>query len=66
MASSDILHVKCPVCDTDLLVKISYGIYPMRSEETADRPVCGKELLRKNVTGDILTEVESKANTKDE
>ena len=57
MASSDILHVKRQVCDTDLLVKIPYEIYPMRREETTDCPVCGKELLRKNVTCDILTEV---------
>lgn len=66
MASNDVFHVKCPICDTDLLVKISYGIYPMRSEETADCPVCGKEVLRKNITGDIVTEVESLANTKEQ
>lgn len=64
MASYDVLHVMCPVCNTDLLVKISYGIYPARSIETADCPVCGKEVLRKNITGDIETEVESFANTK--
>ena len=65
MASYDVLHVKCPVCNTDLLVKISYGIYPARNIETADCPVCGKEVLRKNITGDIETKVESLANTKD-
>ena len=43
MASYDVLHVTCPVCNTDLLVKISYGIYPASSIETADCPVCGKE-----------------------
>lgn len=64
MASYDVLHVTCPVCNTDLLVKISYGIYPARCIETADCPVCGKEVLRKNITGDIETEVESFANTK--
>ena len=64
MASYDVLHVMCPVCNTDLLVKISYGIYSARSIETADCPVCGKEVLRKNITGDIETEVESFANTK--
>lgn len=51
MASYDVLHIKCPVCNTDLWVKISYGIYPARSIETADCPVCGKEVLRKNITG---------------
>lgn len=65
MASYDVLHVTCPVCNTDFLVKISYGIYPARSIETADCPVCGKKVLRKNITGDIGTEVESLANTKD-
>ena len=66
MASYDVLHVTCPVCNTDLLVKSSYGIYPARSIETADCPVCGEEVLRKNITGDIGTEVESLANTKDQ
>lgn len=66
MASYDVLHVTCPVCNTDLLVKNSYGIYSARSIETADCPVCGKEVLRKNITGDIITEVESLANTKDQ
>lgn len=61
MASYDVLHVTCPVCNTDLLVKISYGIYPARSIETADCPVCGKEVLRKNITGDIETKVDSLA-----
>ena len=66
MASYDELHVMCPVCNTDLLVKISYGIYPARSIETADCPVCGKDVLRKNITGDIETKVESIANTKEQ
>lgn len=66
MASYDVLHVTCPVCNTDLLVKISYGIYPVRSIETADCPVCGKEVLRKNITGDIETKVDSLAKTKEQ
>lgn len=60
------LHVTCSVCNTDLLVNISYGVYPARSIETADCPVCGNEVLRKNITGDIITKVESLANTKDQ
>lgn len=43
------------------LVKISYGIYPVRSIETADCPVCGKEVLRK-----IEIKVESLANAKEQ
>ena len=66
MASYDVLHVTCPVCNTDLLVKISYGIYPARGIETADCPVCGKEVLRKNITGDIETKVDSLAKTKEQ
>ena len=66
MASYDVLNVTCPVCNTDLLVKISYGIYPARSIETADCPVCCKEVLRKNITGDIETNVESLTNTKEQ
>ena len=66
MASYDVLHVTCPVCNTDLLVKISYGIYHARSIETADCPVCGKEVLRKNITGDIETKVDSLAKAKEQ
>ena len=42
-------------------MKISYGIYPVRSIETADCPVCGKEVLRK-----IEIKVESLANAKEQ
>lgn len=56
-----LLNVTYPVCNTDLLVKISYGIYPVRSIETADCPVCGKEVLRK-----IEIKVESLANAKEQ
>lgn len=61
MASYDVLNVTYPVCNTDLLVKISYGIYPVRSIETADCPVCGKEVLRK-----IEIKVESLTNAKEQ
>lgn len=63
MASFDIKDIKCPVCGTLVHVTISYGIWPNRSEETADCPVCGKELLRKNITGDIETKVKSLDDT---
>lgn len=61
MASFDSKDIKCPVCGTLVHVTISYGIWPNRSEETAD--VCGKELLRKNITGDIETKVKSLDDT---
>ena len=63
MASFDCKEVKCPVCGTLVHVSISYGIWPCRSEETADCPVCGKELFRKNITGDIETKVISLDDT---
>ena len=59
MASFDSKDIKCSVCGTLVHVTISYGIWPCKSEETADCPVCGKELLRKNITGDIETKVKS-------
>lgn len=63
MASFDGKDIKCPVCGTLVHVTISYGKWPWRSEETADCPVCGKELLRKNITGDIETKVKSLDDT---
>ena len=65
MASLDSKDIKCPVCGTLVHVNISYGIWPCRSEETADCPVCGKELLRKNITGDIEAKVKSLDDTLD-
>ena len=59
MASYNNETKKCPKCGTLVKIKISYGIYPMRSLETADCPVCGYELLHKNITGDIDSIVES-------
>lgn len=63
MASFDSKDIKCSVCGTLVHVTISYGIWPCRSEETADCPVCGKELLRKNITGDIEIKVKSLDDT---
>lgn len=59
MASYDNETRMCPQCGTLVRIKISYGIYPMRSLETANCPVCGYELFHKNITGDIDTFVEN-------
>ena len=59
MASSDTETMKCPQCGTLVRIKISYGIYPARSLETAFCPVCGNVLFHKNITGDIDAFVES-------
>lgn len=59
MASFDNETRMCPHCGTSVGIKISYGIYPERSMETAYCPVCGCELFHKNITGDIDTFVEN-------
>lgn len=46
-------NVTCPKCHTKVRVKISNGIYPMRTTEFANCPVCWTELFWKNITGDI-------------
>ena len=39
MACYDVVNVTCPICNTVLLVKISFVIYPARSIDTADSPI---------------------------
>lgn len=51
MASLESRSIRCSICKTLLCVNITYSIYPCKSMETADCPVCGEELLRKNITG---------------
>lgn len=53
MASSFIEEVTCPKCHTKVRVKVTNGVYPMRTEEIANYPVCREELFHKNITGDI-------------
>ncbi len=65
MASNDIKIEQCPQCGTLVRILISYGIYPAKSLETADCPVCGYELFHKNITGDIDTIVEDLSETKE-
>lgn len=65
MASKDIKIEQCPQCGTFVRILISYGIYPAKSLETADCPVCGYELFHKNITGDIDTIVEDLSETKE-
>lgn len=63
MASSYFEDVTCPQCRTLVRIKISNGLYPMRTTEIANCPVCWKELLKKNITGDIEESVLSTENT---
>lgn len=63
MASSNYVECDCPQCHTKVGVRITYGIYPTRTKEIANCPVCGKELFKKNITGDIEEEVISLDNT---
>lgn len=53
MASAYYEEVTCQKCHTRVWVKITNGVYPMRTTEVANCPVCWKELFRKNITGDI-------------
>lgn len=63
MASQNINYVVCPRCKTSVKVHTTYGIYPCKTEETADCPVCGYVLSKKNITGDIETSVDNMDNT---
>lgn len=63
MASNNTDYMVCPQCKTLVKVYTTYGIYPCKTEETADCPVCGYTLTKKNITGDIETSVESMDNT---
>ena len=53
------LSCNAKIAQVIFLTLLSYGIYPMRSLETANCPVCGYELLHMNITGDIDSIVES-------
>lgn len=63
MSSKEKLVRQCPFCHTDVTVTITYGVYPYKTLETADCPVCGNELFHKNITGDIDTEILSLEHT---
>ena len=63
MSSSNYVECECPQCRTKVGVRITYGVYPARTEEIANCPVCGKELFKKNITGDIEEEIISLDNT---
>lgn len=59
MSSRDNLIQRCPICHTDVAITITYGVYPCKTLERADCPVCGNELFHENITGDIDTRVHS-------
>ena len=63
MASAYYEEVTCPLCHTEVRVRISNGLYPMRTTEIANCPVCWTELFRKNITGDIEESILSLGNT---
>jgi hypothetical protein len=63
MASSNYVECECPQCHTKVGVRITYGIYPAKTVEIANCPVCWKELFKKNITGDIEEVVISLDNT---
>lgn len=63
MATQEIQLMECPICHTIVCVHLTYGIYPAKTQENANCPVCLKLLFSKNTTGDIETEVESTEST---
>lgn len=63
MATSYIKDVTCPKCHTKVKVKVTNGIYPMRTTEIANCPVCWEELFHENITGDIEESILSLEDT---
>lgn len=51
--STDIIEKTCPKCGAKVRIKVTYGVWPRRSEETADCPVCDTLLHKANITGDM-------------
>lgn len=63
MASDYFENVTCPKCHTKVRVRVTNGIYPMRSTDVANCPVCREELFHKNITGNIEESVLSLEDT---
>lgn len=61
--STDIIEKTCPKCGAKVRIKVTYGVWPRRSEETAECPVCDALLYCENITGDIEVELISKGNS---
>ncbi len=51
--STDIIEKTCPKCGAKVRIKVTYGVWPRRSEETAECPVCDTLLHKANITGDM-------------
>lgn len=51
--SADIIEKTCPKCGAKVRIKVTYGVWPRRSEETAECPVCDTLLHKANITGDM-------------
>lgn len=51
--SSRSIEMKCPKCGALVRINISYGVYPCKTRETAECPVCDTELYHENITGDM-------------
>lgn len=63
MSSQYTEYYTCPKCKTYFRAIITTGIQPYKTEEPVDCPVCGEEVARKNITGDVDCEIESLENT---
>lgn len=51
--STDIIEKTCPKCGAKVRIKVTYGVWPMRCEETVECPVCDTLLHKANITGDM-------------
>ena len=45
--------MKCPKCGALVRINITYGVYPCKTRESAECPVCDTELYHENITGDM-------------
>ncbi len=66
MASHYIEYRDCPICKTKVRIDVTCGIYPIRSHETAECPICGNTVYESNITGDMDSSVDSTEETLEE
>ena len=58
-------EIKCENCGTLVGIREVDVFMPYKTEETAECPVCGKTIFRKNSRGDFEAEVVSTDDTKE-
>lgn len=56
-------ELKCDKCGTLVGIKEINVMMPYKTEETAERPVCGKTIFKHNSRGDFESEIISTEKT---